>query len=238
LPSSLSAGSAGFSGLASGLREGWRRALLRFVLALVGASLVWFVIAPAYAEGLAVAARLLLPSLERTPGTRYAVAGSQVRAYRPVWLPNENRSRDRVDTLWAASASFGVPIFVALVLATPGWSGRRRVRGLAMGLVVLTLTQVLALVVTSEFWQQAPVLSSDGRVLSVPETAPLRRQMISALYNFVEIMSRGFFAFLVYFALLALPGTPRGRSRARPNEPCPCGSGQKFKRCCARLVAR
>ncbi|NVL67770.1 SEC-C metal-binding domain-containing protein, partial [Escherichia coli] len=24
------------------------------------------------------------------------------------------------------------------------------------------------------------------------------------------------------------------RRRARPNEPCPCGSGIKFKRCCGR----
>jgi hypothetical protein len=235
-PSSLAAGSAGLSGLAHALRKEWRRAFLRFVLTLVGASLAWFVIAPAYAAGLAVAARMILPSLERTQGARYAASEGRVVAYRPVWVPGENRPRDRVDTLWAASASFGVPLFVALVLATPGWNGRRRARGLAAGLVVLTLTQVLVVVVTNEFWQQSPVLSPAGRVLYVPETAPIRRQIVSALYNFAEIMSRGFFALLVYFALLAWPETSRVQAHARPNEPCPCGSGRKFKRCCARLV--
>lgn len=234
----LSAGSAGFSGLVRGLRKEWRRALLRFVLALVGASLAWLAMAPAYAAGLAVVARLLLPSLEQTQGTRYTVEGSRVLAHRPVWLPSESRARDRVYTVWAASANFGVPVFVALVLATPGWSGRRRARGLAGGLVVLTLTQVATMVVTSEFWQQAPVPSPDGQVLYLPGHSPLRWQTVSALYNFVEIMSRGFFAFLVYFALLALRETPRERARARPNEPCPCGSGRKFKRCCAQGGSR
>ena len=237
-PSSLSAGSAGLSGLARGLRQEWRRALLRFVLSLVGASLAWFVIAPVYADGLVVAARMILPSLERTPGAGYAASGSRVVAHRPVWVPSENRTLNRVDTLWTASASFGVPLFVALVLATPGWSARRRARGLAAGLVVLTLTQVLVIVVTSEFWQQSPVLSPGGQVLYVPETAPLRRQIVSALYNFAEIMSRGFFALLVYFGVLAWAEIPRVRAHARPNDPCPCGSGRKFKRCCARVVAR
>ena len=27
---------------------------------------------------------------------------------------------------------------------------------------------------------------------------------------------------------------PPGRQRARPNDPCPCGSGRKFKKCCGR----
>ncbi|MGH7332495.1 MAG: hypothetical protein ACREKS_07050 [Candidatus Rokuibacteriota bacterium] len=102
----------------------------------MGASLAWFVIAPAYAAGLAVAARQLLPSLEHTPGTRYTVEGSRVLAYRPVWVPSERRTRDRGYTIWPASASFGMPVFVALVLATPGWSGRLRARGLVGGLLV------------------------------------------------------------------------------------------------------
>jgi SEC-C motif len=232
LRSSLSAGSAGFSGLVTGLRQEWRRALLRFAIFLVGASLAWFVVAPAYAAGLGVAARLLLPSLEQTPGTRYAVEGSRVLAYRPVWLSSENRTRDRVYTLWTASASFGMPVFVALVLASPGWSGRRRARGLAWGLVVLALTQVLTIVVTNEFWQQSPVPTPDGHVFYFPGHSLLRWRVASALYNFVEIMSRGFFALLVYFALVVQIETPRARRSTRPNERCPCGSGRKFKRCC------
>jgi len=194
--------------------------------------MAWFVIAPAYAAGLAMAARMLLPSFEHTPGTRYTVEGSRVLAYRPMWLPGEGRPRDRGYTIWAASASFGVPVFVALVLATPGWSGRLRARGLVGGLLVLTVTQVAGMVVTSEFWQQAPVPIAGGRVLYLPGHSPLRSQIFTALYNFTEIMSRGFFAFLVYFGLLVLLEAPQRGGSPRPNDRCPCGSGRKFKRCC------
>jgi hypothetical protein len=177
-------------------------------------------------------ARLVLPRLESTPGTRYIVEGSRVLVYRPVWVANEGRFRERVDTVWAASANFGMPVFVALVVATPGWSRRLRARGLAAGLLVLTVTQVAALIVTSEFWQQVPIPGPDGRVLYLPGYSPVRWQVAAALYNFGEIMGRGFFALLVYFVLLVWPTT--SRERVRPNEPCPCGSGRKFKRCCAQ----
>lgn len=30
---------------------------------------------------------------------------------------------------------------------------------------------------------------------------------------------------------------PRADGRARPNQPCPCGSGRKFKKCCGRDAA-
>ncbi|MGH7332496.1 MAG: SEC-C metal-binding domain-containing protein [Candidatus Rokuibacteriota bacterium] len=89
------------------------------------------------------------------------------------------------------------------------------------------------MVVTSEFWQQAPVPSPGGPVHYLPGHSPWRWQIVSTLYNFTEIMSRGFFAFLVYFALPVLLETPRRRAGPRPNDRCPCGSGRKFKRCCA-----
>jgi hypothetical protein len=92
------------------------------------------------------------------------------------------------------------------------------------------------MMVTAEFWQQLPIQGPDGRILHLPGHSTVRWQVAAVLYNFWEIMGRGFFALLVYFALLvsftASPG------RARPNDPCPCGSGRKFKRCCARQAAR
>jgi len=200
----------------------------------VGASVAWYVVAPVYADGLAVVARQLLPSLEGTPGTRYGADGSRVQAYRPVRLPGEGRARDRVDTIWAASASFGLPFFVALVLATPGWSVGVRIRSLAVGLIALSLIQVATMVVTGEYWQQTPIRRPDGSLFYLPSHSPLRWQVSAALYNFAEIMGKGFFSLLVFLALVVL--LRPSEVRARPNESCPCGSGRKFKRCCAQRV--
>jgi hypothetical protein len=232
-PSSPSAGSAGFSGLVRGLRQGWRRALLRFALGLVGASLAWLLIAPAYAWGLAGIARLAAPALERTPGTRYAAEASRVVAHRPVGLPGERSPRKGVYTLWTAEANFAIPLFVALVLATPGWSLGMRVRALGWGLGALTLVQVASLLVTNEFWQQMPVRAPDGRLGHLSGHSAPALKIATALYYFFEIM-RGFFPLVVYFALLALPGRPPARApiAAAPRGRCPCGSGRRYKRCC------
>src|SRR5262245_65816355 len=81
-PSSPSAGSAGFSGLVRGLELGWRGALLRFAVGLVGASLVWLLIAPAFAWGLVGIARLLAPAPQRIPGTHYTAEASRGPAQR------------------------------------------------------------------------------------------------------------------------------------------------------------
>src|SRR5262249_14968362 len=93
------------------------------------------------------------------------------------------------------------------------------------------------MLVTIEFWQQMPVAAPDGRTVYLPgHTAP-RLRVFSALYNFFEIVGRGFFALLAYFGALALAGRacPTALCAVRPNEPCPCGSGRKFKRCCGRV---
>jgi hypothetical protein len=195
---------------------------------------VWLAVSPVYAWGLAAVARLAAPALERTPGTSYAVDGSRVLAHRPVRLPGQERPRDIVYTLWLASANFGLPLLAALVLATPGWSWFERVRALAWGLGLLTLTQVAFLLVTLEFWQQMPIRGPDGRPLYLPGHSARGLRIASALYNFFEIMGRGFFALLVYLGLIVFAGAPRrvaASGAVGPNDPCPCGSGRKFKRC-------
>jgi SEC-C motif len=178
-------------------------------------------------------ARLAAPALERTAGTRYVVEGSRVLAYRPVWRSADGRQRDLVHTLWAASANFGPPVFVALVLATPGWGWRLRVRSLAWGLGVLTLAQVVSLYVASEFWQQMPAKGPDGQLFHLTGHSSARLRAFTVLFNFFEIMSRGFFSLLVYFALvLFVPQRSPTPAAVGPNTRCPCGSGRKFKRCC------
>jgi hypothetical protein len=185
-------------------------------------------------------AQLTAPTLEHSPGTRYAAEGSRVVAYRPVALPGGAGSRDLVHTLWAASANFGLPVFVALVLATPGWHGSQRARALGWGLAILTLTQVITMLVTSAFWQQMPATSPQGQALYLPGHSAGRLAVVAPLYHFLEIMGRGFFSLLAYFGALILveAGPPRGEATAGRNAPCPCGSGRKFKRCCGARGGR
>ncbi len=174
---------------------------------------MWLLIAPAYAWGLVVVARLAAPFVERTAGTRYVVEGSRVLAQRPVWLSGAGKPLPMVYTLWTAVANFGVPLFVALVLATPGWSRKTRARTLGWGLAALTLLQVASLLVTNEFWQQMPVKSPEGRLVYLPGHSDLGLRVFTTLYYFLEIM-RGFFSLLLYFALLAVRASPSQLSRS------------------------
>ena len=178
-------------------------------------------------------ARAAAPLLENTPGARYAVEGSRVLVHRPVRLPGQAQMREVVYTVWLASGAFGLPVFAALIVATPGWSGATRARALAWGLALLTVTQIASLLVAVDFWQQMPVTLLQGPAFYLSGHSARRLQIISAVYYFFEIMGRGFFVLVVYVAMLGLRQTPRraGRGAGR-NAKCPCGSGRKFKRCC------
>jgi hypothetical protein len=206
----------GLSASVHALRRDWRGALLRFVLGLAGASLVWLAVAPVYAAGLGAVVRLTAPELERSRDARYRVEGGRVLALRPVRLPGQARPRELAHTLWAATANFGLPVFAALVLATPGWDWRQRGRALAWGLGALTLTQVAHLLVANEFWQQAPVRSPDGAQVYLPGHSARRLQVFTTLFGFFEIMSRGFFALLTYFGALMWLGSAPPRGGRRP----------------------
>jgi hypothetical protein len=200
----------------------------------VGVSLLWAVGAPVYATGLAAIGRALIPFLESAPGTRYAVEGGNVMAYRPIWLPKQQRMAPLVQPLWGASANYGVPLLAALILATPGWSRRRRWRAMGIGLGLLSVTQVAFLLVNIAATQHSPFMSPDGPIY-LPGFSPAKQPVYYWLFYFFEITGRGFFALLIYLGLVALTWGPAGTGAAPPagrNAPCPCGSGLKYKRCC------
>jgi hypothetical protein len=204
----------------------------------VTVSLLWVVVAPVYAQGLVLVGRALIPVLETAPGTRYVVEGGRLLAQRPTWLAKQQRTAPLYWPLWVPTANYGVPLLAALILATPGWSWRRRGRALAVGLGLVTLTQIAFLLVTIVATQQSPVMSPEG-MLQVPGFSPTKQSIFYALYYFFDITGRGFFALIIYLGLIAVgwqvpeatPPVPRGRPLGR-NDPCPCGSGRKYKRCC------
>ena len=193
--------------------------------------------APVYARGLALIGRALIPVLEAAPDTRYVVEGGRLLAQRPMWLPQQKRITQLNWPLWQPTANYGVPLLAALILATPVWGWRRRGRALAVGLGLLTLTQIAFVLVTIVATQQSPVMSPDG-MLQVPGFSPIKQRVFYALYYFFDLMGRGFFALLIYLGLIALGWNAsairsvRGGGPVRRNDPCPCGSGRKYKRCC------
>jgi len=203
---------AGFSGFVHALSGDWRGALGRFLLALVGASLLWVAVGPAYAWGLAAVARVAAPALEKSPGMRYEVVGSRVHAIRPFGPATERPPQRLVYVVWAASSNFGLPVLAALIVATPGWGWGARARALVWGLGFLTLTQVAVMLVTFEFWQQMPVQDPRGGLLYLPGHSALGLRLVTPLFYFFEIMGRGFFALLVYVALLVTGGGPGRRA--------------------------
>jgi hypothetical protein len=200
----------------------------------VGVSLLWVILAPAYATGLGVVGRALIPVLEAAPDTSYAVEDGSLIARRPIWLPQQRRMAPLVQPLWVPAANYGVPLLAALILATPGWSWRRRGRALVWGLGLLTLAQIAFLLVTIVATQQGPVPTPDGPI-RLPGYSPVKQPIFYWLYYFFDIMGRGFFALCIYLGLIALGwrAAPADvRAAVGRNDPCPCGSGLKYKRCC------
>ena len=76
-------------------------------------------------------------------------------------------------------------------------------------------------------------MTAEGPV-QLARYSPARQPLFYGLYHFFELMGRGFFALLVFAGLVAFVREPAAAALAGRNEPCPCGSGRKFKRCHGR----
>ena len=204
-------------------------------------ALAWVAIAPLYAHGLAAIGRALRPVLETTPDTRYVVDGARVLVQRPTWLPRQQRLMPLNWPVWQPAANYGPPLLAALILAVPAWSWRRRVRSLAIGLGLVTLTQIAFFLITVVGTQQSPVMSPEG-MIQPPGYSPIKQPIFYALYYYFDAMGRNFFALLIFLGLVVFGGEPRPAARpvliaaaarrVSRNAPCPCGSGLKHKRCC------
>jgi hypothetical protein len=182
-------------------------------------------------------ARPLIPLLERAPKTRYLVEGSTVVAHSPILLQQQRQLIERREWLWVPDQNYGLVLIAALVLATPGWSLRRRARALGAGLALITLTQLATVIVRVQYIQRSPFETQYGSFSLVPPgESPVQHALFQWLYAFL-VVGPGLFALLVYWALIAFTwGRPDGSATAAVvgrNDPCPCGSGLKAKRCCA-----
>ncbi len=126
-----------------------------------------------------------------------------------------------------------VPFLLSLMLATPGLLLKNRMLRLTIGLFLLFLTQVLFLVTKVEVSLLAAAHPLAGSAL-----------FWNGLDNFLEITGKSLSPILIwlFFCLSYLRGTVESAQEARTlqkvgrNQPCPCGSGKKYKHCCARRV--
>jgi hypothetical protein len=166
-------------------------------------------------------ARAADPVLAQEPGMRYEVVGSRVHVVRPFGPATERPPRELVYIVWAASGNFGLPVLAALIVATPGWGWRTRARALGWGVGLLTLTQIASVFVMFAFWQQMPTQDPRGGLLYLPGHSALGLRLVTPLFYFFEIMGRGFFALLVYFALLVTSGGPGHRASGGRQSPGP-----------------
>ena len=86
-------------------------------------SLLWVVVAPVYAHGLALLGRALMPVLEAVPDTRYVVQGGRLLASRTIWLPKQKRMAQFNMPLWDPATHCGVPLLAALILRRQSGDG-------------------------------------------------------------------------------------------------------------------
>ncbi len=198
-------------------------------------SLLWIVLAPAYAHLLAAMARPLIPSIESTRGTRYLVEGTKIIADRPIVHRTPQQVTAIRQPIRDTSGDYDLALLAALLLATPAWSCRRRSRALAWSLGLLILSQFVSLLVAAEYTKLWPTRTEVGTAVSI-DYSRAKLIFFDWLYAFFEFMRHGFFALLLYLGAIALTWGRSDRAGAAAvgrNDPCPCGSGLKAKRCCA-----
>jgi hypothetical protein len=234
------------AGFVQSLSATWRTFLLRFALAFVALALGWWILAPAYAEVLAMLGRLLIPVIEHAAGTAYRVEGATVWTTRSFFDPATQQPLLFRADLWKGYASYDLILLAALILATPGWSLRQRGRLLGLGLVLITLTEFAFLLATAAQTQLRPVVGPTGSLLLPPGYSRPKEIVFSWVYYFFQTMGRGLFPLLIYWGMIGFTWrpvdesapqiAPRGRAAASQggNPPCPCGSGKRYKRCCGK----
>jgi len=184
----------------------------------------------------------LIPVIETTPVTTYWVEGATVWTTRSFFDPATQRPVVYRVELWKGNASYDLILLAALILATPGWSLRERGRLLALGLALLTLAEFAFFLATIEYSRLRPVTTPTGSVLFPAGFSRPKEILATWVYYFFQTMGRGLFPLVVYLGMVGITWRPldkRAPQRAPVrapgrNAPCPCGSGEKYKRCCGK----
>jgi hypothetical protein len=138
----------------------------------------------------------------------------------------------RVDTI-----TYGLPMLVALVAVTSAGSLKAKLQALLIGMVVMLALTVPAVMM----WAKMTSLQLDDRIAqeSIASSGNRSNFFYYAFHGYA--FSQPVVAVGIWLSLLTLgffkekPQEPqRASTEIHRNAPCPCGSGRKYKRCCAR----
>lgn len=137
----------------------------------------------------------------------------------------------KVDT-----ASYGIPLLLALVIATPG-TIRSRLKALGAGLLIMLLITVPAIMM----WAKLTSLELEEQISPSALDRGTRSQFFYYAFHGYAF-SQPVLAVLTWLTLLMLGVFKKSQEKTRKeasavnrNDPCPCGSGLKYKRCCGRV---
>ena len=124
-------------------------------------------------------------------------------------------------------------ISFALLFAWPYLPLRRKLVAIPPMVVILAV-----------FWFVYVVLCVIGgietgsrRIIDVKGSHSIQKSVEAFGYSFVTTGGLQFLGIVAFLAAIAPLHFKRPRTRdahSRPNEPCPCGSGRKYKRCCGK----
>jgi SEC-C motif-containing protein len=132
--------------------------------------------------------------------------------------------------------TYGLPLLVALIFVTGADSIRARARALALGFGIMILLSVPAVML----WAKLTSLQLEDRI-AMASNFGLSNSSRSGFFYYAfhgYAFSQPVVAVVVWLALLTLgwfkekPKAEPQTVRASRNDPCPCGSGRKYKRCC------
>ena len=189
----------------------------RFLLALMTASLVWVALGPFYERGLTAVSLALLHAIEPQPMTATARVESPYAFVAPTDA-FRSLGEQRLDL---ATIHDNVPLLVALFLASPGLTRRRRLGGLAVAAVVLAATHVLHFALSVQ-WRYALENVGPYRVVeldyltrgfwrSLDHHGQTAKYLITPLYDFYNRIGRLFMPIVLWMI-----AAPIAWSRGRP----------------------
>jgi hypothetical protein len=127
--------------------------------------------------------------------------------------------------------TYGLPLLGALILVTRSDSWLLKLRTLAIGVALMVLLTIPAVM----FWAKLASLQVDDQVAGGGNRASL---LYYGFHGYA--FSQPVLAVMIWLGLMVIgsfrssqphAGGAEERAVSR-NEPCPCGSGRKYKKCC------
>ena len=140
-----------------------------------------------------------------------------------------------------STITYGLPMLMALVLSTRAESIIAKLKALGVGVAVMLVLTVPAVMV----WASVTSLQLKDKIAAA--SFGVNSDQSSSLYFVFHgyAFSQPVLAAGMWMALMLLgffkqkPKQPQAAPAGATgrNEPCPCGSGRKFKRCCGKAKA-